>query len=319
MAQKQNLREQHPSFHGKSDQANEKNDSPGSKAAKAQKTASKAVKIEPEKSSGTPVKKERDDRAGSAAPSAAPSAVKGSLSHNGKEGKDFPEVRTSQLDIDQIPTWTNGKPITAVDIDADLAEHTKPWRLPGTDQTDYFNYGFDEYTWTQYCVRQQTMGGTINQLKQDDAQMKAFFGAGGAPGGGGGGQQQQAGPPPMPPDMMGMDPQMLAQQMGIPIEFVQQMMQNGGMPPMGGPGMGGPQGGQQGFNQQGGGFGNDNGASPTPQAGQGFQPPSGPGGGQQMSMEGLSAQQMAIFQQEQAQNNQMGGGHRGGRNRRGRW
>jgi pre-mRNA 3'-end-processing factor FIP1 len=301
------------------------NDSPGSKAAKAQKkeVASKAVKIEADKRSGTPARKEDAPRAGSAAPTApttaaaAPATVKGTLTYNGREGKDFPEVRTGQLDVDQIPTWTNGKPIIAVDIDADLAEHTKPWRLPGTDQTDYFNYGFDEYTWTQYCVRQQTMGGTISQLKQDDAQMKAFFGAGGAPGGGGG-AQQQAGPPAMPPDMMGMDPQMMAQQMGVPVEFVQQMMQNGGMPPMGGPGMGGQQGGQQGFNSQGGGFGNDN-SSPQPQNGQGFQPPSGPGGGQQngMSMEGLSAQQMAIYQQEQQVHS--GGGHRGGRNRRGRW
>lgn len=221
-------------------------------------------------------------------------------------------MRTSSLQVDQIPTWTNGKPIIAVDIDADLAEHSKPWRLPGTDQTDYFNYGFDEYTWTQYCVRQQTMGGTITQLKQDDAQMKALFGAGGASGGGGVGQQQHTVALPMPaPAMVEM-----AQQMNVPVEFVQQMMQNGGMPPMGGPGMGG----QQGYGQQVGGFGNDTGASPQPQAGQGFQPPSGPGAGQQggMSMEGLSPQQMAIYQQEQQQ--QMGGGgHRGGRNRRGRW
>ncbi|KAI5362801.1 putative pre-mRNA polyadenylation factor Fip1 domain-containing protein [Septoria linicola] len=281
---------------------------PGSKAAKAQKkeTASKAVKIEADKRSSTPSKKDKEKdevpRAGSAAPSAA--AVKGTLTHNGKQGRDFPETRTSQLDVNQIPNWVNGKPITAVDIDADLAEHSKPWRLPGTDQTDYFNYGFDEYTWTQYSLRQQEMSGTIDQLKQNDAQMKAMLGLGGQQQGGGMPQM-----PPMPPEMMGMDPQVMAQQMGIPVEMVQQFMQSGGMPP----GMGGPQG-QQGFGQQGG-FGND-GASPQPQAGQGFQPPQGPGGGN-MSMEGLSAQQMAIFQQEQQQ--QMGGGHRGGRNRRGRW
>ncbi|KAI5444658.1 hypothetical protein KIW84_013075 [Lathyrus oleraceus] len=26
----------------------------------------------------------------------------------------------------------------------------KPWRLPGADITDYFNFGFDENTWKQY-------------------------------------------------------------------------------------------------------------------------------------------------------------------------
>ncbi|GIZ41481.1 hypothetical protein CKM354_000478400 [Cercospora kikuchii] len=282
---------------------------PGSKAAKAQKKEppSKAVKIESDKRGGTPVKREDAPRAGSAAP---PTAIKGVLTHNSKEGKDFPEVRTSQLDINQVPVWTNGKPIVAVDIDADLAEHSKPWRLPGTDQTDYFNYGFDEYTWTQYSLRQQEMSGTIGQLKQEDASLKAMLGVGG---------QQQSGPPP---DMMGMDPHMIAQQSGIPLEFVQQFMSQGGMPPGMGPGMGMPPGGPQGFGQ-GPGVGNDSGTSPHPQPGQGFQPPQGPAAGN-MSMEGLSPQQMAIFQQEQQQ--QMGGGgggggggHRGGRRGRGRW
>jgi pre-mRNA 3'-end-processing factor FIP1 len=126
--------------------------------------------------------------------------VKGTFTHDGKEGKDFPEVRTSQVDVNSIPTWpANGKPITEVDIDADLAEHSKPWRLPGTDQTDFFNYGFDEYTWAQYCVRQQTMINSIADQKQADAQFKGLLGSGGggAPGGGGG-------MPPGMPSMPGM-------------------------------------------------------------------------------------------------------------------
>ncbi|XP_058757705.1 FIP1[III]-like protein isoform X2 [Vicia villosa] len=28
----------------------------------------------------------------------------------------------------------------------------KPWRIPGADITDYFNFGFDENTWKQYCL-----------------------------------------------------------------------------------------------------------------------------------------------------------------------
>ncbi|XP_063703682.1 pre-mRNA 3'-end-processing factor FIP1 [Culicoides brevitarsis] len=31
----------------------------------------------------------------------------------------------------------------------------KPWRKPGADITDYFNYGFNEDTWRSYCERQK--------------------------------------------------------------------------------------------------------------------------------------------------------------------
>lgn len=33
----------------------------------------------------------------------------------------------------------------------------KPWRKPGADITDYFNYGFNEDTWRSYCERQKQM------------------------------------------------------------------------------------------------------------------------------------------------------------------
>ena len=33
----------------------------------------------------------------------------------------------------------------------------KPWRKPGADITDYFNYGFNEETWRSYCERQKQM------------------------------------------------------------------------------------------------------------------------------------------------------------------
>jgi hypothetical protein len=38
----------------------------------------------------------------------------------------------------------------------------KPWRKPGADVTDYFNYGFNEDSWRQYCklqVRECMCGG----------------------------------------------------------------------------------------------------------------------------------------------------------------
>ncbi|KAF5141671.1 polyadenylation factor i complex subunit fip1 [Vairimorpha ceranae] len=31
----------------------------------------------------------------------------------------------------------------------------KPWNKPGEDITDYFNYGFNETTWKEYCNMQK--------------------------------------------------------------------------------------------------------------------------------------------------------------------
>jgi len=28
----------------------------------------------------------------------------------------------------------------------------KPWKVPGVDITDYFNFGFNESTWKLYCA-----------------------------------------------------------------------------------------------------------------------------------------------------------------------
>lgn len=41
---------------------------------------------------------------------------------------------------------------TVFDVDIDSLDD-KPWRRPGADITDYFNYGFDEISWKQYCRR----------------------------------------------------------------------------------------------------------------------------------------------------------------------
>jgi len=56
-------------------------------------------------------------------------------------------------EFDQIGT-INGT--AAVDFDLESLEE-KPWRKPGADITDYFNYGFTEDTWSAYCDRQKTL------------------------------------------------------------------------------------------------------------------------------------------------------------------
>merc|ERR1719291_180121 len=68
-------------------------------------------------------------------------------SHKEKKGKFAVE------DFDAIGT-VNGQ--TAVEIDMENLEE-KPWRKPGADITDYFNYGFTEDTWAAYCNRQRRM------------------------------------------------------------------------------------------------------------------------------------------------------------------
>lgn len=36
------------------------------------------------------------------------------------------------------------------DVNIDTFEE-KPWRYPGVDVTDFFNFGFNEDSWKQYC------------------------------------------------------------------------------------------------------------------------------------------------------------------------
>ncbi|CAL8071981.1 unnamed protein product [Orchesella dallaii] len=54
----------------------------------------------------------------------------------------------------ESPGTINGVP--ALDFNVDSVED-KPWRKPGADITDYFNYGFTEDTWRAYCDRQKRM------------------------------------------------------------------------------------------------------------------------------------------------------------------
>ncbi|XP_060680183.1 pre-mRNA 3'-end-processing factor FIP1 isoform X1 [Hemiscyllium ocellatum] len=57
------------------------------------------------------------------------------------------------VDLD-APGDINGMP--ALEIDLDSFED-KPWRKPGADLSDYFNYGFNEETWKAYCEKQKRL------------------------------------------------------------------------------------------------------------------------------------------------------------------
>ncbi|CAG8552292.1 6015_t:CDS:10 [Ambispora leptoticha] len=54
--------------------------------------------------------------------------------------------------------------VNLYDVDLDSFED-KPWRKPGADITDYFNFGFNEHTWRSYCAKQK-------QIREDQHQRK---------------------------------------------------------------------------------------------------------------------------------------------------
>ncbi|KAH7035781.1 Fip1 motif-domain-containing protein [Microdochium trichocladiopsis] len=201
-----------------------------------------------------------------------------------KTSQSHPAVSTSKVDVHAVPTYKPaGKPITQVNIDTDLPDNDKPWRKPGTDISDYFNYGFDEFTWTMYAAKQDSVRGEFsqdavaqnNKKMMEDMQMMMMGGMPGMPGGPGG-APPMPGMDGMPPEMQQMMQQMMAggmdpSQMDPSAMFA--TMQNGGGNAQagqagqgqgfggGGQGFGGNQGqGYDGFNQgmgrgAGGGFG----------------------------------------------------------------
>ncbi|XP_022901874.1 pre-mRNA 3'-end-processing factor FIP1 isoform X2 [Onthophagus taurus] len=67
--------------------------------------------------------------------------------------KQAPAGKFSIDEFDQ-PGSINGVPATDFNLDS---LEDKPWRKPGADITDYFNYGFNEDTWKAYCERQKRL------------------------------------------------------------------------------------------------------------------------------------------------------------------
>lgn len=68
------------------------------------------------------------------------------------------------LDVNQVGTF-DGVDIFDLDV-IDFEE--KPWRKPGADITDYFNFGFNEDTWQMYCDKQKAI--------RDEFHMRRMYG-----------------------------------------------------------------------------------------------------------------------------------------------
>ncbi|XP_064405432.1 pre-mRNA 3'-end-processing factor FIP1-like isoform X2 [Halichondria panicea] len=67
-----------------------------------------------------------------------------------------------KVDLETVPQ-INGQSLLEMDI-GEVAD--KPWRLPGADITDYFNYGFTEETWRLYCDKQRKMKTEVGNLNK---------------------------------------------------------------------------------------------------------------------------------------------------------
>lgn len=67
------------------------------------------------------------------------------------------------VDLD-APGMINEQPTYDYDL-ADVKDEDKPWRMPGADITDYFNYGFTEESWIQYCMKQKRQRAENSQFK----------------------------------------------------------------------------------------------------------------------------------------------------------
>jgi len=227
--------------------------------------------------SADPPSKKEASKARSASNVAAPSADKTSAA-----------ASKSTIDIDANPIYpAAGKPITQVNIDEDLPDNEKPWRKPGTDISDYFNYGFDEFTWALYAAKQESVRGefSADAFAANNKKMMEEFNnmmMGGMSGMGGAGAGGMPGMDGMPPEMQQMMQQMMASGMD-PSQMDPSQMNAMFAGMQGGAGAGAQ--GNQGQNF-GGGYGGN-------QGGYGYDQNMGGGGGR--------------------------GGFGGGRGRRGRW
>lgn len=65
------------------------------------------------------------------------------------------KVPAKGVDLD-APGMINEVPTDEYDLQ-EVKDEDKPWRMPGADITDYFNYGFTEDSWIQYCMKQKRM------------------------------------------------------------------------------------------------------------------------------------------------------------------
>lgn len=81
---------------------------------------------------------------------------RGALAASGTATQEKPKTNLGKFSIEEFESVGTIAGQSAVEYNIEAIED-KPWRKPGADITDYFNYGFSEETWRAYCERQKKM------------------------------------------------------------------------------------------------------------------------------------------------------------------
>lgn len=67
------------------------------------------------------------------------------------------------VDLYAPPLLPDGRSVYEIEIEM---LDRKDWRMPGADNSDWFNYGFDEFTWSEYTRRRREMEEMRNNPQQ---------------------------------------------------------------------------------------------------------------------------------------------------------
>ena len=130
--------------------------------------------------------------------------------------------------------------------------------------TDFFNYGFDEFTWASYCLKQKDLQKEVSDSKKQMEEMQNFLSMPSGmppmpsmpvpPPGAQPGMPSMGGAAEFPPEMHQMMAQMMSQGMDVqqmdPASFMQMMQAGAVGAPDPSQNFGGQGYGQQGQNQQ---------------------------------------------------------------------
>ncbi|KAI8815356.1 Fip1 motif-domain-containing protein [Cladochytrium replicatum] len=83
--------------------------------------------------------------------------IKADTAHSGAA-----PAKQGAVDLNAVGQY-DGKDIFDVDLES---FEDKPWRKPGADITDYFNFGFNEQTWRAYCMKQKQIREELNMQRK---------------------------------------------------------------------------------------------------------------------------------------------------------
>ncbi|XP_018525716.1 pre-mRNA 3'-end-processing factor FIP1 isoform X1 [Lates calcarifer] len=102
--------------------------------------------------------REREEEENAQIPS-SPEHTPVHLKINGEKKTHVVVGATNRKDMDALDNM-QGIPVLHVNV----ASEEKPWRIAGTDISDYFNYGFNEGSWNAYCKKQSKLRAANRKL-----------------------------------------------------------------------------------------------------------------------------------------------------------